>query len=303
MSLHIIEQDITTMKVDAIVNSTNHHMIGYAGVDKLIHEIGGPEFEKDCRALDGKCLPGEAVFTKAYNMDCKYIIHTMAPTWIGGIDGEAAILRSAYRSSLILAQELNCKSVAFPLMSAGSRAYPVADALRQAATAIREFLQIYPRMKVYIVLFGDAAKAVSGSVDGDLDKYVEERYETSGVNLETLLQSPGEDFVTMMYRFFDERSIKNDAVIYNKAFISRAAFNKIKNGYTKKPSLGTVVALAMALELPYDDAIAFLASAGLALSNASKFDIIIDYYLRNRKYDIMDLNIKLHNAGFEPITQ
>lgn len=321
MPLHLIEHDIITMKVDAVVNSTNHHMIGYSGVDRLIHEIGGAQFEDECRALEGKCVPGEAVYTKAYNMDCKYIIHTMSPTWDGGIHGEAAILRSAYRSSLMLAQELDCKSVAFPLLSAGNRLYPVTEALRQATVAISEFLEIYPKMKVYIVLFGETAKAIADLTDGDLTKYVAEQYQAPGkgdkaqdpasvamspfpappAKLEDLLAAPGEDFLTMMYRFFDERGVVNDASVYNKAHITRAAFNKIKNGHTKKPSLGTAVALAMALELPYDDAVAFLASAGLALSKGSKFDIIVEYYLRHGKYDITALNIQLYNAGLPSI--
>ena len=140
MSLHLVQQDITQMKVDAIVNSTNRHMYGFSGVDQLLHSICGDEFERECEALLGKRFPGEAVYTNAYNIPCKYVIHTVSREWEGGRRGETAIMKSCYRSSLELAVELGCESIAFPLISAGSYGYPIAEALKNAVLTISEYL-------------------------------------------------------------------------------------------------------------------------------------------------------------------
>lgn len=229
MPLHIIERDITTMKVDAIVNSTNHHMIGWAGVDKLLHEIGGPEFEKECEALDSTNVPGDAVYTNAYNLDCRYIIHTQAPTWSGGIHGEAAILASCYKKSLHLATELGCDSVAFPLLSAGNRMYPVADALEIAVTTINEYIDLYDDLDVYLVLFGEVVENMAREKNDDLDDFVKKEYKPGltlseaeqNAAVEALLQKSHMSFSDMLVMYIEKKGIKKNAIVWNKAGISK----------------------------------------------------------------------------------
>ena len=104
MPLQIIRQDITKMKVDAIVNTTNEEMVGYNGVDYAVHKGAGAELDKECRQLAPLGL-GTAKITKGYNLDAKYIIHTSGPTWQGGLAGESIILKSCYLESLKLAVE------------------------------------------------------------------------------------------------------------------------------------------------------------------------------------------------------
>ena len=118
MPLQIIRQDITKMKVDAIVNTTNEEMVGYSGVDLAVHEGAGPELDVECSRLAPLGL-GSAKITSGYNLDAKYIIHTSGPIWRGGLVGESIILKSCYLESLKLAVKHGCNSVAFPLISSG----------------------------------------------------------------------------------------------------------------------------------------------------------------------------------------
>lgn len=329
MSLHIIQNDITKTFADAIVNSTNIHMIGFSGIDALLHKLGGKTFEEECKAHAGKCPPGEAVYTKAYNVPSKYIIHTVSPLWRGGMAGEAAILRSCYKSSLELAEELGCKSIAFPLIAAGSLEYPVHQALEIAVTSIKEHLAIADDMDVYLVLYGDVVKRIAETMYGDLDDYILSSRETllccdesasfegaahnvkfaarsvvagcipnqDESNIANIVKKPGEDFVTMMYRFMDEKGINKASTLYKKAGISKSAYSKLISGGSKKPSRETAVGLAMALKLTYDETVEFLASAGLALSNSDTFDIIVTYFIKTGNYDIWQLDVQLVKYG------
>lgn len=139
----IIKGDITKVKADAIVNAANTSLLGGGGVDGAIHRAGGPAILEDCRriiARQGGCKTGEAAITTAGNLNAKYVIHTVGPAWNGGYKGEAKKLADCYKNSLQLAEENDCKTIAFPCISTGIYGYPVDEAAKIAVDSMCKFL-------------------------------------------------------------------------------------------------------------------------------------------------------------------
>jgi len=327
MPLVIVRNDITTMAVDAIVNAANESLLGGGGVDGCIHRAAGPELLAECRTLGG-CKTGDAKVTKAYRLPCKYVIHTVGPIWRGGGQEEREKLVSCYRRSLAIAKEKGCETLAFPLVSAGVYGYPKDQALRVAVETIGEFLMEHD-MTVYVVIFDRASYQISGKLFADIAAYIDDHYVeehsdarseqlrraklrgpedrlppaafsmpcasapasagTPAGELDGLLDSLDAGFSETLLKLID-RSGKKDSEIYKKANVDRKLFSKIRNNPDYRPSKPTAVAFALALELDLEETKDFIARAGFALSRSSRFDVIIEYFIQRKQYDVFAIN-------------
>lgn len=329
MPLHLVRNDITKMRVDAVVNAANSSLLGGGGVDGCIHRAAGPELLQACKKLHG-CETGQAKITEGYRLPCKYVIHAVGPRWQGGTQGEEEKLRSCYRASLQLAAEYRCESVAFPLISSGIYGYPKAEALRVAVDAIAAFLET-AEMTVYLVIFDRASYEIGAERFSEIAVYIDEHYvdahtdsaaqrlsrerlyeakcseaplcEAKSVcelSLEDTLRGMGESFSEMLLRKIDESGM-TDAQCYKKANIDRKLFSKIRSDKHYQPSKATVIAFALALELPLPELEELLEKAGFALSPASKFDLIVEYFVARGKYNVFEINEALFAFDENPI--
>lgn len=320
MPFKIVRNDITKMRVDAIVNAANTSLAPGGGVCGAIFEAAGYDsLASHCRKI-GHCDTGNAVITKGYDLPAKYIIHTPGPVYKDGSHGEEQLLYSCYKSSLEKAKSKCVKSIAFPLISSGIYGYPKAKALRVATNAIMEFLENND-MDVYLVVYDKRAFEISSELFSDVEEYIEENlikpdsrrsygieqeafedmnmqcapmmprnsYSRSMESIDDMLKNMDASFSEYLLTLIDESGM-TDAQVYKKANVDRKLFSKIRNNRQYKPSKVTAVAFAIALGLDIDAARDLIGRAGYALSRSSKFDIIIEYFIIHKNYNIFEIN-------------
>ncbi len=350
MPFEIVRNDIVNMQVDAVVNTANPKPVIGSGVDSGIHKKAGHGL-LEARQKIGCIDFGDAVITPAFDLDAKYVIHTVGPIWEDGSHGEEQILSSCYRKSLALAKEHECDSIAFPLIATGNYGFPKQLALQIAVREIRTFL-LENEMQIYLVVFGKEAFALSEKLFQSVSSYIDENYirsktlaeygaeraygsrlkarrtkerleQSNRIHEETnrihekvhqsqamdmcydmsadsampmnfkdwgqLLKNLDASFSETLLQLID-RTGKKDSEIYKKANVDRKLFSKIRNNINYKPSKTTALAFAFALELDVDETKDFIGRAGFALSHSSKFDVIVEYFLVNKNYDVFELN-------------
>ncbi len=155
--IEIIKDDITEVKVDAIVNAANNSLLGGGGVDGAIHRAAGPALLEECQTLDG-CPTGQAKITGGYQLPADYVIHTVGPVWYGGNNNEEKLLASCYYNSLLLATRHKCKTVAFPAISTGVYHFPLEEAAKIAISEVINFLSNDDLIeKIIFVCYSDQA--------------------------------------------------------------------------------------------------------------------------------------------------
>ncbi len=325
MPFNLVRQDITKMKVDAIVNAANTDLKMGGGVCGAIFKAAGSaKLQAACDKL-APIKTGEALITPGFDLPAKFIIHTAGPIYTRQSKEESErLLRSAYTESLWLAVENACESIAFPLISSGIYGYPKEEALRVATNAIQDFLRTQD-LDVSLVLFDKSAFSISKKLLGEVRSYIDDHYADThvikrrgffdlksavvfeakevldagspfnlpalieGLPLENIVEKLDEPVSTMLLKLIDAKGM-SDVEVYKRANLDRRLFSKIRSNKDYSPSKRTVLSLAVALELSLKESEALLARAGYALSHAAKSDLIVEYFIVNEKYDIFAIN-------------
>lgn len=334
MPFEIVRNDITNMRVDAIVNTANPRPVIGLGTDSMIHDKAGPELliaRQEIGSIDVGC----AAITPAYKLHAKYVIHTVGPVWDNGSYGEEALLRNCYDNSLKLAVENKCDSIAFPLISTGNYGFPKDKALQIAISAFSTFL-LEHEMLIYLVVFDRTSFMLSEKLFQSVASYIDENYvdeceiasygtrdnirsyrrrrremevcedcamldelqpcapmqASKAMSLEDMLKQTDAGFAETLLDLIDKTG-KKDSEIYGRANVSRQHFSKIRNNPNYKPTKPTAVAFAIALELDLEKTKDLIGRAGYALTNSSKFDVIIRFFIESGNYNIMDINTAL----------
>lgn len=322
MPFTIVRQDITKMKVDAIVNAANTDLQMGGGVCGAIFKAAGPRRLQEACNKVAPIQTGGAAITPGFDLPAKYVIHAAGPVYSHWRKEQSrALLRLAYIESMKLAEEKGCESIAFPLISSGIYGYPKDEALEVARLAIEEYLQDHD-MEVYLAVFDKSSFLISKALSGDVESYIDEHYvdtrrrsrrqlldvEETALGqavkpdlsasclpampvhgLDDLMDNLDEPFSEALLKLIDAKG-KTDVEVYKKANIDRKLFSKIRTGKGYTPKKPTILALAIALELTLPETEELLARAGYALSHASKFDVIVEYFIVSGKYDIFQLN-------------
>jgi len=392
MPFEIVRNDITHMIVDAIVNSANPQPVVGTGTDSSIHKAAGPRL-LEARKQVGPIRFGEAKVTPGFDLDARFVIHTVGPVWQGGYFKEEKKLRSCYDASLKLALELGCQSIAFPLISTGNYGFPKDKALQTAIAAFSEFL-LEHEMHIYLVVFDQKAFHLSEKLFQGVSSYIDQHYvetveeerqespyrmtqrmnweaqltddvrekesdfdlsdfddwdtvsesdgygdwaaepwgyadadhswgadfggygdaqcssdswgpvsmatEPSAFSLEDMLKQQDAGFTETLLSLID-KSGKKDSEVYKKANLSKQHFSKIRKNPHYKPTKQTAIALALALELDLEQTKDLIGRAGYALTNSSKFDLIIRYFIQKKNYNVVEINFALYEFDQVPL--
>jgi len=319
MPFEIVRNDIVNMRVDAIVNTASPLPVIGSGTDTRIHRAAGPQLLA-ARQRIGEIPRGYAAITPAYQLNARFVIHTVGPVWQDGTRGEAQTLRSCYECCLNLALEHHCDSIAFPLIATGNYGFPKDLALRIAVAAFSEFL-LEHEMQIYLVVFNREAFRLSEKLFSGVSSFIDEHYVTAWEkaaaedtclrearysmpyasscdaaapeDLDSFLQQKDAGFVETLLELIQARGLKN-AAVYKRANMSKQHFSKLICNPQIIPTKPTAIALALALELDLDQTQDLIGRAGYTLTNSSVFDLIIRYFIQHRQYNIIEINVTLY---------
>ena len=327
MPFEIIRNDITKMTVDAIVNTANPRPVIGAGVDSAIHDKAGPELLA-ARQKIGAIRCGEAVITPAFRLNAQYVIHTVGPAWDGGSYGEETLLRNCYGNCLKLALNNDCDSIAFPLISTGNYGFPKDKALQIAISAFSEFL-LEHEMQIYLVVFDHKSFKLSEKLFQDVAAYIDQKYVdawerttysaaepmrnrrrserieskammpmaceavAAPMDLDSFLKKKDAGFVETLLELIQKSGHKN-STIYKRANISKQHFSKLINDPKATITKPVAVALALALELDLVQTKDLIGRAGYTLTNSSYFDLVIQFHIENKQYNVVQINCVLY---------
>lgn len=305
MAFKIIRNDITKVTTDIIVNTANPNPVFNNGTDRAVYEAAGKvELLKERKKI-GTINCGEVAVTSAYQLDAKYIIHTVGPVWVDGCHGEFEVLEHCYTNSLEKAVELGCESIAFPLISTGVYGFPKDKALQIAIAVFSRFL-LENEMQIILVVFDTTSFQLSGKIVGDVDSYIDTNYVIHKRNHENArysegnstilrgieLEHIGASFHDKLFELIEKSDVENKDV-WKLANLDRKHFSKIQCDVNCHPKKRTVMALCIALKLDLNQSKDLLARADWAFSPSNKMDLIVQKAILDKQYDIFQVNMVL----------
>lgn len=347
MPFKLVRNDITRMKVDAIVNTANEAPLYSTGVDTAVYMAAGEKELLEARQKIGFMKEGDVAITPGFKLPAKYVIHAVSPCYMGGGIGEEERLRSCYKKSLQLAKEHQCKSIAFPLISSGNFGYPKEEAMRVAVDEINAFL-LKNDMQVYLVVFDKKSTELALKLNPALEAYIDHNYvnelqekeygerlfqslseelpscstykmqretiesrklsasqswdeycdflEENESALEERMRHMADTFQEYLLYLIETKYLSN-AEVYKRAIITKQLFSKIKLNKDYHPDKGTAMRLCVGAMLSLDETVDLLARAGYALSPCDKRDIIFSFFIENKVYDMIEIDIALEEHG------
>ena len=323
MAFKILRNDITKVRADAIVNTANPMPAVGRGTDTAVYDAAGWDKLLAARKEIGVIERGQSAWTPAFNLKkhgVKYIIHTIGVFYQDGNHGEKEILRSCYQTALKIAAELNCKSVAIPLLASGFYRFPKELALQIAVEEISRFLfehevdvllVVYDKesYKISEKLFDDVEDFLFDNLDGydlkaagavNLEPVHCAEKEITPIDVDAFIRSSKDNlnFQNTLMQLIADRKLDN-VTVYKKACIDKKFFSKIISNKDYVPKKHTVMALGLALELPLEEYESFLASAGYAFMPSSKFDLIVKFCVMNQIYNLINVDVILDDHGEE----
>ena len=296
MPYKLLHRDITKIKTDAIVNATNTLPICSPGLEMELYQAADYVKMLEARRALGKIECGQAAWTKGFDLRAKYVIHVVTPIWRDGREKELDLLRKCYRNTFKIAMELNCQSIAVPLLMSGVYRFPPRKAMEIALDETRRFLKRYD-MTVYLVVVSIDELRLPEKLIARIDEYLgmpeAEKKLSAMKDVKSAAEEKTESFGECLFRLIDERNC-TDVEVYKRANVNRRLISRLRINPEKHVDKSTAFALAIGLRLTYEETKEFIALAGWAFSPNYKFDRIVRFFLENGKYDIDEINDVLY---------
>ncbi|MBQ4253362.1 MAG: macro domain-containing protein [Erysipelotrichaceae bacterium] len=302
MPFKVIRDSIVNVKADAIVNSANPYPTYGRGIDEKIYLAAGKEELLKEREKIGVIKRGKAAYTKAFNLNARYIIHTVGPQWRGGSDNEISLLASCLQESLKLALELKCESIAFPLISTGIYGFPKQLAIKTFTAVIFDFL-MNNEMDITLVVYDDESFDISSKIFGRVENHFkapDAMFMMVTGGFQKAINVKETSFHDYLLQLIVESDLTNPA-IYNGANITKQHFSKIISNRDYTPTKNTICALGLSMHLDLEQLELLLKKAGYSLTDSKAFDLAVKYFIRNRMYNIVEDNLMLFENGIEQI--
>lgn len=289
MAFHIVRGDVVKMKVDAIVNAANTSLqIGGGVCGAVFRTAGEDQLRRECERIGG-CEAGKAVITRGFALPAKHIIHAVGPIWRGGLAGEAIILRECYKSSLEIAKKYRFSSIAFPLISSGTFGYPKDQALNIAVDELGKFA-LTSDMEIFLVIYNAEDFMLETHFRRKIMNYIEEY---KGVERGKAAPLSDEHFKAAAASASLEDNFCRKANITRKDYL-----RMMVSPLQKRLGKNELLSIAIGLELDLQITLRLLAKFGYTLDVDRTEDLIVQYFIENREFNIFEINKALVGFGY-----